>query len=91
MTEVALRDEVRSGTDVLRAIVRRRATRRGSLKIDIAEGTVKVHLKAILRKIRVQNRTQAAVWGLNNGSHTQPEVDGCLCSASPSDKKASQF
>ena len=36
-------------------------------KIDIAEATVKVHIKAILRKIRVQNRTQAAVWAMNNG------------------------
>jgi two-component system nitrate/nitrite response regulator NarL len=32
-------------------------------KIDIAEATVKVHVKAILRKIRVQNRTQAAICG----------------------------
>src|SRR5437899_7088570 len=37
-------------------------------KIDIAEATVKVHVKAILRKIRVQNRTQAAIWGMNHGS-----------------------
>ena len=37
-------------------------------KIDIAEATVKVHVKAILRKIRVHNRTQAAIWGMNNGS-----------------------
>jgi DNA-binding NarL/FixJ family response regulator len=37
-------------------------------KINIAEATVKVHVKAILRKIRVQNRTQAAIWGMNNGS-----------------------
>jgi two-component system nitrate/nitrite response regulator NarL len=37
-------------------------------KFDIAETTVKVHVKAILRKIRVQNRTQAAIWGMNNGS-----------------------
>ncbi|MCK1655248.1 response regulator transcription factor [Bradyrhizobium sp. 149] len=36
-------------------------------KIDIAEATVKVHVKAILRKIRVRNRTQAAIWGMNNG------------------------
>ena len=43
-------------------------------KIDIAEATVKVHVKAILRKIRVQNRTQAAIWGMNNGSLASP---GC--------------
>ena len=44
-------------------------------KIDIAEATVKVHVKAILRKIRVQNRTQAAIWGMNNGSLTRPAND----------------
>lgn len=50
-------------------------------KIDIAEATVKVHVKAILRKIRVQNRTQAAIWGMSNGSlvhsangHTVPSI-----------------
>lgn len=37
-------------------------------KIDIAEATVKVHVKAILRKIRVHNRTQAAIWAMNNGT-----------------------
>jgi len=36
--------------------------------LNMAEATVKVHLKALLRKINVQNRTQAAIWGLNNGS-----------------------
>ena len=41
-------------------------------KIDIAEATVKVHVKAILRKIRVQNRTQAAIWGMNHGSLMRP-------------------
>jgi two-component system nitrate/nitrite response regulator NarL len=45
-------------------------------KIDIAEATVKVHVKAILRKIRVQNRTQAAIWGMNNGSMVRPIIDG---------------
>jgi DNA-binding NarL/FixJ family response regulator len=39
-------------------------------KIDVAEATVKVHVKAILRKIRVQNRTQAAIWAMN---HWPPE------------------
>jgi two-component system, NarL family, nitrate/nitrite response regulator NarL len=37
-------------------------------KIDITEATVKVHVKAILRKVRVSNRTQAAIWAMNNGS-----------------------
>lgn len=36
-------------------------------KLAISEATVKVHVKAILRKLRVQNRTQAAIWAVNNG------------------------
>ena len=36
-------------------------------ELKISDGTVKVHLKAILKKIRVQNRTQAAIWALNHG------------------------
>lgn len=51
-------------------------------KLDIAEATVKVHVKAILRKIRVQNRTQAAIWGINNGSQTQLENGDCPLSIS---------
>jgi two-component system nitrate/nitrite response regulator NarL len=36
-------------------------------KIGIADATVKVHVKAILRKLQVQNRTQAAIWAKNHG------------------------
>ena len=35
--------------------------------LKITEATVKVHLKSLLRKINATNRTQAAIWGLNNG------------------------
>ena len=34
--------------------------------LGITEATVKVHLKSLLRKIRVDNRTQAAIWALAN-------------------------
>jgi two-component system nitrate/nitrite response regulator NarL len=34
-------------------------------QLKITEATVKVHVKAILRKIRVKNRTQAAIWAVN--------------------------
>ena len=36
-------------------------------KMNIAEATVKVHVKAILRRIHVHNRTQAAIWAMNSG------------------------
>ncbi|MHA6316583.1 LuxR C-terminal-related transcriptional regulator [Altererythrobacter sp. CAU 1778] len=31
-------------------------------ELDVCEATVKVHVKAILRKLNVRNRTQAAIW-----------------------------
>jgi two-component system nitrate/nitrite response regulator NarL len=40
-------------------------------QLHIAEATVKVHLKSLQRKIRVSNRTQAAIWALAN----LPELD----------------
>ncbi|QJE72038.1 response regulator transcription factor [Aerophototrophica crusticola] len=35
--------------------------------MGITEATVKVHLKTVMRKINVANRTQAAIWALANG------------------------
>jgi two-component system, NarL family, nitrate/nitrite response regulator NarL len=36
---------------------------------NISEATVKVHLKAILRKTNMRNRTQAAIWAIEHGLH----------------------
>jgi len=36
-------------------------------ELGITEATVKVHLKSLLRKIGAVNRTQAAIWAMNNG------------------------
>ena len=38
-----------------------------AIRLGIAEATVKVHLKTLLRKIDVNNRTQAAIWAMHNG------------------------
>ena len=35
-------------------------------RLDIAESTIKVHVKSILRKIGAANRTQAAMWANEN-------------------------
>jgi DNA-binding NarL/FixJ family response regulator len=56
---------------ILRCLIEGNSNKCIARKIDIAEATVKVHVKAILRKIGVQNRTQAAIWGMNNGSATR--------------------
>lgn len=49
-----------------------------SRQLGISEATVKVHVKAILRKVGVQNRTQAAIWamGENVQSANKGIVDG---------------
>lgn len=36
-------------------------------RLNITESTVKVHLKGLLRKINVCNRTQAAIWAVGQG------------------------
>lgn len=51
---------------ILRCLTEGSANKVIARECDIAEGTVKVHVKAILRKLKVKNRTQAAIWALNN-------------------------
>jgi DNA-binding NarL/FixJ family response regulator len=60
---------------ILRCLIEGYSNKCIARKINIAEATVKVHVKAILRKIRVQNRTQAAIWGMNNGTLKRPADD----------------
>lgn len=36
-------------------------------RLAITESTVKIHMKSLLRKINVQNRTQAAIWAMESG------------------------
>jgi two-component system nitrate/nitrite response regulator NarL len=72
---------------ILRCLIEGDSNKCIARKIDIAEATVKVHVKAILRKIRVQNRTQAAIWGMNNGTLTRPANDSSLPSTSDVSKQ----
>lgn len=60
---------------ILRCLIEGDSNKCIARKIEIAEATVKVHIKAILRKIQVQNRTQAAIWGVNHAFlGEQPET-----------------
>lgn len=54
-------------TEILRCLIDGDPNKVISRRLGIAEATVKVHIKAILRKLRVQNRTQAAIWAANRG------------------------
>jgi DNA-binding CsgD family transcriptional regulator len=59
--------------EILDRIVRGDSNKHIARHFDIAEATVKAHVKAILRKIGVANRTQAAIWAVNNA---MPEKNG---------------
>jgi len=53
---------------ILRMLMEGASNKVIALKLVITESTVKVHMKAILRKLRLQNRTQAAIWARDHSS-----------------------
>ena len=55
---------------ILRMLMQGASNKTIALKLVITESTVKVHMKAILRKLRLQNRTQAAIWANDNVNET---------------------
>jgi len=52
---------------ILKGLIKGHSNKTIARKCAVTEATVKVHMKSILRKIRVANRTQAAIWALENG------------------------
>jgi two-component system nitrate/nitrite response regulator NarL len=52
--------------EILETIMAGMANKVIARKFDICEATVKVHVKAILRKLGVENRTQAATWAVKH-------------------------
>jgi two-component system nitrate/nitrite response regulator NarL len=50
---------------ILRCLIQGDSNKGIARKLAISEATAKVHVKAILRKIRVHNRTQAAIWAMS--------------------------
>ncbi|WP_294393697.1 response regulator transcription factor [uncultured Sphingomonas sp.] len=52
---------------ILKCLMAGEANKVISRRLGVTEATVKVHVKAILRKLNVANRTQAALWALAHG------------------------
>jgi len=63
------RQEVR----ILKFLVNGESNKMIARRLGNAEDTVKVQMKTLLRKLRLQNRTQAAVWAVKNGFETNAE------------------
>lgn len=68
--------------DVLRLLVAGHSNKVIAARLQIAESTVKVAMKTVFAKISVANRTQAAVWALNNGIDTPVGSGDAVRSAS---------
>ncbi|EWY36307.1 hypothetical protein N825_28970 [Skermanella stibiiresistens SB22] len=53
--------------EILQSLVGGASNKAIANRLGITEATIKVHLKTLLRKLDVNNRTQAAIWAMNNG------------------------
>jgi two-component system nitrate/nitrite response regulator NarL len=55
--------------EILQCIAAGCSNARIAVDLGIAEGTVKVHVKHLLRKLGLRSRVEAAVWCINGGRH----------------------
>ena len=63
---------------ILRCLCRGDSNKLIARNFDIAESTVKIHVKSILRKIHVKNRTQAAIWAIQNGLYSATNASAII-------------
>lgn len=54
---------------ILRGLAQGQTNKRIANALNITEATVKVHLKSVLRKLGMTNRTQVAIWAVQNRLH----------------------
>lgn len=68
-----LREELTAReTDVLRLIAAGLSNKQIARKLDLTEGTVKGYVSQILAKLRLEDRTQAALYAVRNGLDEAP-------------------
>ena len=53
-------------SQILQCLMDGRSNKEIARDLDLTEATVKAHVKALLRKTRMTNRTQAAIWAVTN-------------------------
>ncbi|MDN6297023.1 MAG: two-component system response regulator NarL [Halomonas sp.] len=53
--------------EILRELAAGMSNKLIARKLDITEGTVKVHVKHLLKKLRLRSRVEAAVWAVQKG------------------------
>lgn len=78
---------------ILECLVNGDANKMISRRLNIAEPTVKVHVKSILRKLQLSNRTQAAIWAINQrrgGQGAEGRADPAAAAAAAAAAKGAQ-
>lgn len=55
--------------DILRLIAEGLSNKMIGRKLDISDGTVKVHVKHLLKKLGLRSRVEVAVWAVEGGLH----------------------
>jgi two-component system nitrate/nitrite response regulator NarL len=61
--------------EILQCLANGQSNKAIAKNLEIAEATVKVHVKRILRKANAMNRTQAALWGIARGVASAPGLN----------------
>lgn len=79
---------------ILRCLIQGDSNKSIARKLAITEATAKVRVKSILRKIRVHNRTQAAIWAISAAPLISPKdamtpEQVAEAAAAPAGKRAS--
>lgn len=59
--------------EILRCLVGGESNKIIGRKLGVSEATVKAHVKTILRKLQLGNRTQAAIWAVSRGLDQEDE------------------
>ncbi|MBC7193403.1 two-component system response regulator NarL [Marinobacter sp.] len=57
--------------DILRLIAEGLSNKMIGRKLDISDGTVKVHVKHLLKKLNLRSRVEVAVWAVEEGLHRE--------------------
>ncbi len=59
--------------EIIKLIVKGMSNKLIARTLGITEGTVKVHVKNMLRKLNLSSRLEAALWAIGHGLQTKPE------------------
>lgn len=67
VAKLPLDDLTNREIDILKCLTVGASNKVIARKLNIAEATVKIHMKSLLRKVGARNRTQAALWAVEAG------------------------